>query len=30
VSVCPLDCFYEGEQMIVTHPDECIDCRHYR
>ena len=26
VSVCPVDCFYEGENMIVINPDECIDC----
>ena len=26
VEVCPVDCFYEGENMIVIHPDECIDC----
>ncbi|MBL8565381.1 MAG: ferredoxin family protein [Hyphomicrobiaceae bacterium] len=26
VEVCPVDCFYEGEQMLVIHPDECIDC----
>jgi ferredoxin len=26
VEVCPLDCFYEGENMLVIHPDECIDC----
>ena len=26
VSVCPVDCFYEGENMLVIHPDECIDC----
>ena len=24
--VCPVDCFYEGETMLVIHPDECIDC----
>ena len=24
--VCPVDCFYEGENMLVIHPDECIDC----
>jgi NAD-dependent dihydropyrimidine dehydrogenase PreA subunit len=23
VEVCP-DCFYEGENMLVIHPDECI------
>lgn len=26
VSVCPADCFYEGESMLFIHPDECIDC----
>jgi len=26
VEECPVDCFYEGENMIVIHPDECIDC----
>lgn len=26
VVVCPVDCFYEGENMLVIHPDECIDC----
>ena len=26
VSVCPVDCFYEGENMLVIDPDECIDC----
>ena len=24
--VCPVDCFYEGENMLVINPDECIDC----
>ncbi len=24
--VCPVDCFYEGESMLVINPDECIDC----
>ena len=24
--VCPVDCFYEGEEMLVINPDECIDC----
>ena len=27
VEVCPVDCFYEGENMLVIHPDECIDWR---
>ena len=26
VVVCPVDCFYEGAQMLFIHPDECIDC----
>jgi ferredoxin len=26
VSVCPVDCFYQGENFLVIHPDECIDC----
>ena len=25
VVVCPVECFYEGEQMLYTHPVECID-----
>ncbi len=24
--VCPVDCFYEGDNMLVINPDECIDC----
>ena len=24
--VCPVDCFYEGENMLVINPSECIDC----
>lgn len=24
--VCPVDCFYEGEQMLYIHPEECTDC----
>jgi ferredoxin len=24
--VCPVTCFYEGEQILYIHPDECIDC----
>ena len=23
VEVCPVDCFYEGENMLVIDPDEC-------
>ena len=26
VAVCPVDCFYEGENMLVINPAECIDC----
>ena len=26
VDVCPVDCFYEGENMLVINPEECIDC----
>lgn len=26
VEVCPVDCFYEGENMLAINPDECIDC----
>ncbi len=26
VEICPVNCFYEGENMLVIHPDECIDC----
>jgi ferredoxin len=26
VEVCPVDCFYEGEAMLVIHPEQCIDC----
>jgi ferredoxin len=26
VSVCPVDCFYEGPNFLVINPDECIDC----
>lgn len=26
VSVCPMDCFLEGPNFLVIHPDECIDC----
>ena len=30
VEVCPVDCFYEGENMLVIHPDECIRLRRVR
>lgn len=26
VVVCPVDCFYEGPEMLVINPQECIDC----
>jgi ferredoxin len=26
VEVCPVDCFYEGELMLIINPEECIDC----
>lgn len=26
VEVCPVDCFYEGDNMLVISPSECIDC----
>ncbi|MFB2939046.1 ferredoxin FdxA [Aerosakkonemataceae cyanobacterium BLCC-F154] len=26
LEVCPVDCFYEGENMLVINPYECIDC----
>ena len=26
VDVCPVDCFHEGEFMLVIDPDVCIDC----
>ncbi len=26
VEVCPVDCFYEGANFLVIHPEECIDC----
>jgi ferredoxin len=26
VSVCPVDCFYEGSNFLAINPDECIDC----
>ena len=26
VVACPTDAFYEGEQMLYIHPDDCIDC----
>ena len=26
VVVCPVECFYEGEQMLYIDPVDCIDC----
>jgi ferredoxin len=26
MTVCPVDCIYETDNMVVIHPDECIDC----
>lgn len=26
VSVCPMDCFFEGPNFLAIDPDECIDC----
>jgi ferredoxin len=26
VEVCPVNCFYEAEDRLYIHPDECIDC----
>src|SRR5689334_21625485 len=26
VTVCPTDCFHEGEQMLYIEPDICVDC----
>ncbi|WP_234051668.1 MULTISPECIES: ferredoxin FdxA [unclassified Xanthobacter] len=26
VEVCPVDCFHEGENMLVINPETCIDC----
>jgi ferredoxin len=27
VEVCPVACFYELDNQVVIHPDECIDCK---
>ena len=29
VEVCPVDCFYEGNNMLVIKPEECIDSVSY-
>src|SRR5256714_8697039 len=26
VEVCPVACFYELENQVIIHPDDCIDC----
>jgi NAD-dependent dihydropyrimidine dehydrogenase PreA subunit len=26
IDVCPVDCIYETDRMLVIQPDECIDC----
>jgi len=26
VTVCPVDCFHEDEEMLVIDPEVCIDC----
>lgn len=26
VEVCPVDCFYEGRNMLAIDPGQCIDC----
>ena len=26
VTVCPVECFYEADNVLYIHPDECIDC----
>jgi ferredoxin len=26
MTVCPVDCIYEGDDMVFINPDECIDC----
>jgi len=26
VEVCPVSCFYENEEQLFIHPQECIDC----
>ena len=24
--VCPVECIYDAGEMLLIHPDECIDC----
>jgi ferredoxin len=26
VTVCPCDCFHEGDKMLYIEPESCIDC----
>lgn len=26
MQVCPVDCFFDAGDMLVIHPEECIDC----
>jgi NAD-dependent dihydropyrimidine dehydrogenase PreA subunit len=26
VEVCPVDCIYDVGEMLLIHPEECIDC----
>ena len=26
IDVCPVDCIYEVDEMVVIEPGECIDC----
>ena len=26
IEECPVDCIYEGNRMLYTQPDECVDC----
>jgi ferredoxin len=27
VTVCPVECFHEGEEMLYIDPEACIDCK---
>jgi len=27
VEVCPVACFYELDEQLIIHPEECIDCQ---
>ncbi len=26
ITVCPVDCIYDGDDQVFINPDECIDC----